>query len=53
MDRFHISQTVAKAVYGDDSKAFIKKIDKKINDHIAYVREYGYDMPEILEWKWK
>lgn len=30
MDRFHISQTVAKAVYGNDSKAFIKKIDKKL-----------------------
>ena len=53
MDRFHISQTVAKAVYGNDSKAFIKKIDKKNSDHITYVREYGYDMPEILEWKWK
>ena len=53
MDRFHIAQSIAKAVYKSEAKTFINKINKKMDEHTKYVREYGYDMPEILNWKWE
>ena len=53
MDRFHIAQSIAKTVYKSEAKTFINKINKKMDEHTKYVREYGYDMPEILNWKWE
>ncbi|MBN0970706.1 phosphoketolase [Mycoplasma phocoeninasale] len=53
MDRFHISIDAAKMVYGEKSKAFVKEMEKKIADHKEYIRNYGYDMPEIIDWKWE
>ncbi|TPE58024.1 phosphoketolase family protein [[Mycoplasma] falconis] len=53
MDRFHIAKDAAYAVYNNDAKPFMAKMDQKLADHTAYIQEYGYDMPEIVEWKWE
>lgn len=53
MDRFHIAYDAAKAVYQDKANEFLKTLKQKMSTHTAYVREYGYDMPEIINWKWK
>ena len=53
MDRFHIAYDAAKAVYQDKANEFLKTLKQKMSTHTAYVREYGYDMSEIINWKWK
>lgn len=53
MDRYHIAKDAAEAVYGKDAKAFMNKLDQKLEYHRNYIDEYGYDMPEVVEWKWK
>ncbi|VEU78289.1 phosphoketolase family protein [Mycoplasmopsis columbinasalis] len=52
MDRFHIAQTAAKAVYGEKARFFINKLQEKIEKHTAYIHEHGIDMDEIRNWKW-
>lgn len=37
----------------DKAKAIIKEMNAKLKYHNEYIREYGIDMPEILNWKWK
>ncbi len=29
-----------------------KDIIKKLEEHNKYIREFGIDMPEILNWNW-
>ncbi|MXR39742.1 hypothetical protein DR081_03095, partial [Mycoplasma sp. MF12] len=53
MDRFHMAQRAANAVYGDKAKDFSDLMDQKLKQHKEYIREYGYDMPEVVEWKWE
>ncbi|MDC8938028.1 phosphoketolase [Metamycoplasma hyosynoviae] len=53
MDRFHIAITAANAALNDKANSFVKEMNKKLEEHTNYIREYGYDMPEIIEWKWK
>lgn len=53
MDRFHIAYDAAKVVYQDKANEFLKTLKQKMSTHTAYVREYGYDMSEIINWKWK
>ena len=31
----------------------VKKMNGKLEKHVKYVSEYGVDMPEIENWKWK
>nr|WP_073372574.1 phosphoketolase family protein [Mycoplasmopsis pullorum] len=53
MDRFHMAQRAANAVYGDKAKDFSDLMDQKLKQHKEYIREYGYDMPEVVDWKWE
>lgn len=53
MDRFHIAKDAALAIFRDNAKEFVHKMDDKLAKHTAYIQEYGYDMPEIVEWKWE
>ncbi|QNM93691.1 phosphoketolase family protein [Mycoplasma sp. Pen4] len=52
MDRFHMSITAAKAVYGDDATEFVNLMNGKIAYHEQYIKEYGIDMDEVRFWKW-
>ncbi|EFF41422.1 phosphoketolase family protein [Mycoplasmopsis alligatoris] len=52
MDRFHISASAAKAVYGNKAQEFEDKMIQTIDFHTKYIREYGTDIPEVKEWKW-
>ncbi|WP_373436220.1 phosphoketolase family protein [Metamycoplasma equirhinis] len=53
MDRFHIAIDAIKSLNLTDGKAFIDKMNKKIKNHRKYILEYGYDMPEIINWRWE
>ncbi|MCU9933965.1 hypothetical protein NWE61_01990 [Mycoplasmopsis felis] len=54
MDRFHMSQTAAKAVYGNEkSKEFVKLMQDKIDYHNKYIKEVGIDIDEVRFWKWE
>lgn len=54
MDRFHMAQTAAKAVLGyDKAKSFVDKMQDKIDQHNAYIKEHGIDMDEVRYWTWK
>ncbi|WP_027120696.1 phosphoketolase family protein [Mycoplasmopsis lipofaciens] len=53
MDRFHMAASAAKAVYGSKAKSFVEKMEKTIEYHNQYIREYGTDIPEVKSWKWE
>ena len=53
LDRFHIAQDAADAVYGAEAEAFKSEMDDKVAYHKAYIREHGDDIPEVQEWKWE
>lgn len=54
MDRFHLVQDVIDRVEGLGYKAAHTRqaMRDKLFDHSLYIREYGQDMPEILNWNW-
>jgi xylulose-5-phosphate/fructose-6-phosphate phosphoketolase len=54
MDRFHLVMDVIDRVPGLGERAALVRqlmVDKR-TQHRAYTREFGQDMPEILEWTW-
>lgn len=53
MDRFHVAQDAAVAVYGDQASDFAKKMDDTIAFHHDFIREHGEDIPEVVNWKWE
>ncbi len=55
IDRYHLVIEVCKMVPNLGSKGiYLKKLmNEKLIEHKEYIHEYGIDMPEIREWKWK
>ncbi|AZZ65399.1 phosphoketolase family protein [Metamycoplasma phocicerebrale] len=53
MDRYHIAKNAIAKLFGKQEQQFLDLMDKKLEEHTQYIREYGYDMPEVVEWKWK
>ncbi|MCV3733835.1 phosphoketolase family protein [Mycoplasma enhydrae] len=53
MDRFHIAKDAIAKLYGSKQQEFLDLMDKKLDEHHKYILEHGYDMPEVVEWKWK
>lgn len=55
IDRYHQMLRILK--YIDLPKDKLSKLktlfNKKLNEHDKYIREFGIDMPEILNWKWE
>ncbi len=54
LDRFHLVEDVIDRVPTLGYRAaHLKQAmrDKRV-DHVQYIRSYGEDMPEVLEWKW-
>ncbi|WP_099224844.1 phosphoketolase [Listeria costaricensis] len=52
MDRFHLAQDAANAVYGDKAADFSQKMCDTVAYHHDYIRENGVDIPEVENWKW-
>lgn len=53
MDRFHLAQDAASAVYGNQAAEFVQKMTEKVDYHHDFIRENGYDIAEIEDWVWK
>jgi len=55
LDRFHIAGSVVDRVprCAKIGGHFKQMLRDKLVEHHHYVREYGDDMPEIKDWKWK
>ena len=54
IDRYNLLLDLIGKVKINDGKEEAKEFAKKmLNKHEKYIREYGVDLPEILNWKWK
>ena len=55
IDRFHLAKDVVDRVAGLGARGgpLLQIIRDKLSDHQRYIRQYGEDMPEILNWKWR
>jgi xylulose-5-phosphate/fructose-6-phosphate phosphoketolase len=55
LDRFHLAIAAIERVPGLKAKAgdALATLQGKLDAHQAYIREYGQDMPEILNWTWR
>jgi len=54
LDRFHLVIDVANRVprLSEKRAQLIEKMQLKLKEHAAYIREHGEDMPEIRDWRW-
>jgi len=54
LDRFHLALAAIRRLptFSDRSAKFAASIERKLEEHKAYVRENGEDMPEIRDWRW-
>ena len=54
IDRYHIVLDVLKYVPGlSKEKEFKNYCNKMLEKHNSYIREYGKDIEEVSNWKWK
>ncbi|MFV0288735.1 MAG: phosphoketolase [Mycoplasmatales bacterium] len=53
LDRFHLAQDAANAVYGAKAKDFSNEMDAILTKHHEFIRAQGLDIPEVTEWKWE
>ena len=54
IDRFHLALAALRRMpqFTERTAQFRAALEKKLDDHKAYVREHGEDMPEIRNWSW-
>lgn len=53
MDRFHLAQDAASAVYDLKATEFSAKMDETLQFHHDFIRSEGTDIPEVENWKWE
>ena len=55
LDRFDLAKDAVESVEKLKGKHadFISHMDDLLEKHHQYIRDYGKDMPEVTEWKWK
>ena len=55
IDRFHLVMAAVKLVPSLQYKgaAIVQGTNDKLVEHSQYIREYGVDMPEVADWKWR
>jgi xylulose-5-phosphate/fructose-6-phosphate phosphoketolase len=54
LDRFHLAMVAVDRVPGLGPRAahLAQVLRDKLIDHHRYIRRYGQDMPEVLDWQW-
>jgi len=54
IDRFNLVKDALKYLdnLGDSRTSVVEYCNNKIIEHNNYIKEYGMDMPEILNWNW-
>ena len=54
LDRYHLVQDVIDRVpsLGYRAASLRQQMRDKLQEHTAYVRQYGEDKPEIRDWSW-
>ena len=55
IDRFSLVKEALKHLpqLGNRGAYLYQKMSDKLVQHQQYITEYGEDMPEVREWKWK
>ena len=55
IDRFHLVKDVIKMVpkLRENADALNQQMDELLIKHKEYIREYGQDIPEVKNWKWR
>ena len=53
IDRFNIVKEIAKKLNTPNKAHIINDMDNKLIKHKEYIKEYGIDMEEILNWEFK
>ncbi len=54
IDRYHLVKDALQLIpsLGNKAAAVIQEMNDKLVEHNEYIREYGVDMPEVVNWKW-
>ncbi|MGM9525580.1 MAG: phosphoketolase [Peptococcaceae bacterium] len=55
IDRFHLVIDAIKLIPALQNRgaAVVQEMKDKLVEHSQYIRQYGVDMPEVANWKWK
>ena len=54
LDRYHLILSALKYIKEDEKTNELKDYcNKKLEEHKAYIREYGKDMDDIVNWTWE
>ena len=54
IDRYHLVKDALQLIpsLGNKAASVIQEMNDKLVEHNEYIREYGVDMPEVVNWKW-
>ena len=55
IDRYHLIIDALSYIdkLGDRKASLVQWCKNKLVEHNEYIREYGEDLPEIINWKWE
>ena len=53
IDRFNIVKEMAKKLPIENKAHIINDMDNKLIEHKEYIKKYGIDMEEIIDWEYK
>ena len=54
IDRYHLLLSVLESLkLTKKYKDLVENINRTLENHKKYIAEYGVDMPEVADWKWK
>ena len=55
IDRYHLVIDALRYLdsLGDSKTFLIEECKNKLIEHTEYIKEYGIDMPEVIDWYWK
>ena len=55
LDRFHLVMDVVDRLPQTENRGIYlrQQLKDKLIEHRQYINQYGYDLPEVRDWKWK